>query len=84
MTRLGKVTSLRFPLGLRKKEIQPACHGILIHLVIPARLIKSTEPLHQTLVILRRQTVDRCLNFLNAVHNLEFNKCMELFAEPRE
>src|ERR1700680_1614253 len=65
---LEKEPLRRLTLGLFKQEIKLAARRICIHLLIPARLLTGTEPLHQALVFFGRQAADSGFDLLNAVH----------------
>ena len=65
---LAKEPLRRLTLGLVKQEIKLARRGIRIRLLIPARLLTGTEPLHKALVFFWRQPADSGFDLLNAVH----------------
>jgi hypothetical protein len=57
---------LGFTLRLPKKEV---------YLLVPARLLAPSEPLHQAPVFLWRQTRDRGFDFLDQVHTSSLAVC---------
>ena len=65
---LAKKALSRFTSCFVKEQIELACGGVGIHLVIPSLLFARAKPLDDAPVFFRGQTVDSGLNLLNSAH----------------